>query len=145
MFLYHHQTLRPSCYECKFCTTERQGDISLGDFWGIGKYNHEFDDDKGTSLVIINTRKGQDAFRKIESELNYCESDIETAIKGNKVLIEPSKKNENREEFYKMYEDKGLSIAINTYINIPSKPVQVYYNIRRTLLDIYRLLFNKKW
>lgn len=32
---YNRCALRPSCYECPFATTERQTDITIGDFWHI--------------------------------------------------------------------------------------------------------------
>ena len=42
MFL-NNLSLRPSCYECKFTKSERYGDITLGDFWGIGKKYPQWD------------------------------------------------------------------------------------------------------
>lgn len=29
--------IRPSCFECPFSSVKREGDISIGDFWGISK------------------------------------------------------------------------------------------------------------
>ena len=49
--------LRPSCYNCKFRCFKSESDVTLGDFWGIGHYFPQFDDDKGTSIMFIHTSK----------------------------------------------------------------------------------------
>ena len=52
--------LRPSCYACKARDFRSGSDVTLADFWGIGKLNRSLDDDKGVSMLIINTSKGND-------------------------------------------------------------------------------------
>ena len=49
-------TLRRSCENCKFSKIPRQADISLGDFWGIAKYDPSWDDRKGTELILLNNQ-----------------------------------------------------------------------------------------
>ncbi|MDE5994602.1 MAG: glycosyltransferase, partial [Oscillospiraceae bacterium] len=49
---FNKNIIRPSCYECKYCTEMRSSDITLGDFWGIEDVYPELDDKMGTSLVI---------------------------------------------------------------------------------------------
>lgn len=53
--------LRPSCYDCKAKSGRSHSDITIADFWGVGKQLPEMDDDKGTGLVLINSEKGIDA------------------------------------------------------------------------------------
>ena len=60
--------LRPSCHDCKCKDGKHHSDISLGDFWGIDKFNPSFDDDKGVSLVLINTPKGKEFLQKVKME-----------------------------------------------------------------------------
>lgn len=50
--------LRPSCYSCKSRNFRSGSDVTLADFWGIGKLNRSLDDNKGVSMLIINTSKG---------------------------------------------------------------------------------------
>ena len=51
---------RKSCGHCPFARLPRQGDITLGDFWGITKTGDKrFADGIGTSLVLLNTAKGR--------------------------------------------------------------------------------------
>lgn len=144
MFL-TNMSQRPSCFECKFTSKSRQGDITLGDFWGIGIHISEMDDDKGTSMVAINTAKGALAWSQIRDKFKVVNSDFATAESGNKVLSEPPKKNPNRDKFYETFIAEGYEAAASKWVNIPSKPKQIYYDFMRKGLDFYRWLFNKKY
>lgn len=138
-------SLRPSCYECKFASPARAGDISLGDFWGVGKTYYEMDDNKGTSLVLINTNKGKSLWKQLDKNFNFIESNFEVAESGNKVLSTPTVQNTNRNAFYKMFIEQGYDKAADKYANIPNKPKQLYYNLMRFGLDIYRKLKHEKY
>jgi len=50
---------RLSCYRCQFTTTERDSDLTLGDFHGLSELDPEFAED-GVSLVIAHTEKGRE-------------------------------------------------------------------------------------
>jgi coenzyme F420-reducing hydrogenase beta subunit len=76
--------LRPSCYECKYMNTSRVGDITVGDYWGIERNMPDFYDDKGISLVFINTEKGQALFNDIKKFLILKESKLEECTPYNK-------------------------------------------------------------
>lgn len=91
--------LRPSCYECKFKGINRQSDITLGDFWGIKNLLPEMDDDKGTSLIFVNSQKGLNIFDEIKERMFFEEVDLEEAIKYNSAAIKSSRYNPNRAMF----------------------------------------------
>ncbi len=55
---------RPSCYQCKYASLNRPGDITLGDFHGL--QDQEFALKRGVSLVIGNTKKGCDFCRGLQ-------------------------------------------------------------------------------
>lgn len=74
---------RPSCYNCEFAYLNRVGDITIGDYWGIDKEMKEMDDNKGTSLVIVNTDKGNQLFDHIKENLKINKSDISKCLKNN--------------------------------------------------------------
>lgn len=50
--------LRPSCYHCPVRDLRSGSDITLADFWGIDTLMPELDDDKGISVIMVNTEKG---------------------------------------------------------------------------------------
>ncbi len=49
---------RPSCHACPFRELRSGADITLGDFWGVAQRHPDFDDDRGTSLLLANTHRG---------------------------------------------------------------------------------------
>ena len=73
--------LRPSCYNCAARSGKSNSDISIGDFWGIQNYYPEFDDNKGTGLILINTEKGGEIFKQLKVE--YIETSYEKGLSGN--------------------------------------------------------------
>lgn len=81
---YHYNFYeRPCCYDCKFKGLPRFSDITLGDFWGIEKVDPSLDDNLGTSLLLVNTDKGQAFLEKIQSRLVIKEYPKEVAIRDN--------------------------------------------------------------
>lgn len=60
--------LRPSCYKCVYRGRNKMSDFTIGDFWQIGDYSKQMDDDRGTSIVQINTKKGENLLNDISSE-----------------------------------------------------------------------------
>lgn len=95
--------LRESCYSCPFANENRTGDITLGDYWGYKESAPEYieDDDKGISLVIVNTSKGVRAFKEIRKSIIYAKRTLEDAKRGNPVLYRPCDKPNCWSEFWK--------------------------------------------
>ena len=54
--------LQDGCLNCTFCTMDRPGDLTIGDFWQVPK---EMDDGKGTSAILVNTEKGRRLFESV--------------------------------------------------------------------------------
>lgn len=65
--------LRPSCYACKAKGGSSNSDLTIADFWGIEKVFPELDDNKGTSMVFINTNKGQSFFDYEKIDYRSCD------------------------------------------------------------------------
>ncbi len=63
--------LRPSCYRCRFCTVNRESDITMGDFWGIEKVKPEMEDQMGTSMVILHSEKAVRLWKTVEDRFRY--------------------------------------------------------------------------
>lgn len=104
--------LRPSCYSCAFKSKDRVSDITLADFWGIQNVIPDMDDDKGTSLVVIHSEKGQRIFEKIKKNLTYKETDLEQAIIYNKSMIKSVEKPKKREKFFNVYKNMRGGVSL---------------------------------
>lgn len=63
--------LRPSCYVCRFCTVNRESDITMGDFWGIENVKPELEDRMGTSMVILHSEKAVRLWNTVKEEFRY--------------------------------------------------------------------------
>lgn len=92
---------RPSCYECKFKGYPRMSDITLADFWGIENVNSSMEKNLGTSLVMINSKKGEAYFEKVKKRINYVEVPFKSIEAGNQALNKPlTAAKVNRDEFF---------------------------------------------
>lgn len=49
--------LRPSCHACPAKKFKSGSDVTIGDFWGIQNVMPEIDDDKGVSVILVNSNK----------------------------------------------------------------------------------------
>lgn len=107
--------LRPSCYHCKFKSRNYWSDITLGDFWGIDKFFPDIDDDKGVSVVIINSKKGVYIFDKIREKLDFQAVDYNQAVAENKSLAESSEYPPERSCFFAMANKIGIESSIEYY------------------------------
>lgn len=84
--------LRESCYDCNFKKKHRISDITFADFWGINSVAPEMNDEKGTSLIFIHSKKGKEIFEKIKENIIYKKVDFYEAIKNNQSMIKSAKK-----------------------------------------------------
>ena len=101
--------LRPSCYSCRFKEMDRPSDITLGDCWGVDKHMPEMDDDRGTSVVLVHSEKGQQLMQAIEDQLVICKSELDTALPPSADSRKSVPMHPNRNVFFKMLA-KGKSI-----------------------------------
>ena len=115
-YLRYSVSLRPSCYQCKFKGTDRFSDITVGDFWGIGKKDPSLDEDKGTSLVIINTEKGHAAFQSLGGKIRQTECSIDDVPDGNMCLSKSPKPGEFRKLFFKDLGKKPFGRIFKRYV-----------------------------
>ena len=107
--------LRPSCYACNYKSIHRESDITLADFWGIQRILPELDDDKGISLIFINSEKGQKLFNKIKDQVLYHEVDIDKAIFYNLSAIKSAKRNPKRDKFFEELDKIPFDKLVSKY------------------------------
>ena len=91
---------RPSCIECPFRTTDRVADITLGDLWGVHKYCPElYGDNGGATLVVCNSEKGKQVFKRAEKLLYGHELAYADALQYQRPMRVIVPANEKRELF----------------------------------------------
>ncbi len=105
--------LRESCGKCAFNKLPRQADITIADFWGIDRFNKELNDQKGTSVILVNNPKGQELLKNINKELKLLKKvPLKYALKGNPVFVKPCKHHKNRCDFFKDINVLNLKDAV---------------------------------
>jgi len=112
---YTDAALRPSCYSCKYATTPRCSDITIADFWGIENVNPEITDNKGVSLLLINSQKGKELFEKAETLLRFSEENLSDAKVKNPNLYRPTTSGKDPVKFWQDYEKGGFSCVAASY------------------------------
>ncbi len=113
--------LRPSCHSCKYASVQRQSDITLADFWGIDKYNPQLDDDKGTSLILLNSPRGEELLTACRDKLAIFKADLPAAIRENPSLIGPSSPNKRRSRFFTKMEYGDFPALALKFLKAPSR------------------------
>lgn len=97
-------TYRENCYNCLYARPERVSDITIGDFWGLGKNSKFYNSkEKGVSILLPVTQKGVYLIQIIKDEIELEERTIEEAINGNGQLREHSKKGKSVDKFKDLY------------------------------------------
>lgn len=94
---------RENCHTCPYSTPERIGDITVGDFWGLGNVvPSNLNAINGVSLVFTNTQKGEDLLNRCKDEVVLEAHSLEEAVKCNKNLTHPTSRPENKDLFFKL-------------------------------------------
>ncbi|MCM1134490.1 MAG: Coenzyme F420 hydrogenase/dehydrogenase, beta subunit C-terminal domain [Clostridium sp.] len=86
---FRNYNIRPSCYQCPFTTTERDSDITIGDFWGIENVNPKMDDKMGTSLMILHNRKAVKLWEAVKEKFRYFQCTEEEALQPRLCIPTP--------------------------------------------------------
>lgn len=124
--------LRPSCYNCPSKSFSSESDITIADFWGIEHVLPNFADDKGISLVFINTEKGQYVFDKLEMQKEAVDS--YAAEKYNYALHNSVKMNHSRYDFFSYLYNGHTSIqSIKRFTKDPLI-VTIKKNLKKILM-----------
>ena len=78
---------RLSCSDCAFKGFARVSDLTIGDFWGIWDIAPEMDDDRGTSVVLIQSDRGQELWDRLEGRLVRKPVSLEEASAQNGSML----------------------------------------------------------
>lgn len=127
--------LRPSCYACPTKTLKSNSDITLADFWGIKNIDASAFDNKGTSLILINSKHGNNFFKGVY--LYYKSAAFSNALFYNSAIERSSNKPSLYLEFWHNYYNSGVD-AIDDVIE-KLKPSKLKYLILAIKHKIFKL------
>lgn len=130
---------RPSCHSCPSKNLSSGSDITIADYWGIASKFPEMDDDKGTSLVLVNTDKGRNAFSALSENIVVKESDFNHAVKGNSAIVRSTIPHKNRSRFFQSVNKSDFDSLVNRLL-LPPLKIRVRSYVSRILkkIGLYR-------
>lgn len=107
--------MRDCCEECQYKQMPRISDITLGDFWGIRSVDVGAETDYGTSLVMINSIKGEALYERIKPNIFSTLRSFEEACKGNMCILESPKFNAKCADFWNKIDEINIIENINRF------------------------------
>ena len=93
---------RQPCYHCKYAADHRVSDLTIGDFWGLGRDALNGYQGK-VSVVLTNSEKGEQFFHKSVGEFIAEERTVKEAVEGNAQLNRPCAKHKDCAKFLYSY------------------------------------------
>lgn len=134
--------LRPSCHQCIAKNTHRVSDITLADFWGIRHICPEMNDDQGTSLVLLHTKRAKTIWTDISRTIKYMPVDLDNAIGWNSAAIQSVDCHPNRTVFFEYFPTcEDLSALILKLTPDSKSNIRTFY---RRIMSKVAGLFTRK-
>lgn len=142
--------IRPACFHCKYTSYKRVSDITVADFWNIQKSNPNMDDNRGTSLVLVNSQKGAFLFSNAQKDLKTAQTTPRDCWQPS--LQYPCAEPAGRRKFWQEYKDKGAKYVICKYgkgtlsTRVKSKvtPILKAVGLYKAAGKVYGMIFSKK-
>lgn len=132
---------RPSCYNCHFKKQNHISDFTIWDCFDVNKYDESFDDDIGTTRILINSQKGLDIFNIIKDKHKYKEVDVDKLVNNFHQMFNAIKYNSRRNEFFEDLNTKNFEYIIKKYYPNSFKcKLEKYSRIFLIKLGIYKPL-----
>lgn len=131
---YRHIMLRPSCSKCHYTNFKRPSDFTLADYWGWEKLSPDFNkDNKGCSLLLVNTEKGRHFLKYISIDLNLIVSNKILCLQPN--LQTPSKPSDKSSLFEYLYIKHGFKKVAQKFSDLNYKS-----NIKKIIRKILKAI-----
>ncbi len=139
---------RPSCYNCHFKEQLHKSDFTIWDCFEVDKFSKDFDDDLGTTRVLINSQRGRKIFDNIKIEHKYKAIDVNILVNNFYQMFNSIKYNSEREQFFEDLNNADFNSVINKYFpnNIKcmiekySRKILIFIGIYKPLLKLGRKL-----
>lgn len=115
---------RESCHHCPYARQERCGDVTIGDFWGLGAQSsadHLLPHPDGCSVVLPATDKGRRLVEAVSPLMHLYERTVSEAVAGNDQLRHPTPTDRRKQVFRRLYGYMGpaayYTVIIDHYLN----------------------------
>lgn len=134
---YSNRFLRPSCGVCPFTSYDRTSDITIADFVGSERVNNSFNDNKGLSMIMVNTQLGEKYVSIISEKCDILPLEKENTVQPN--LERPSIIASDKHLVCDYYQKKGFKSMLRKYGR-----GDLLHRLKWRLVDYPALKRNKK-
>lgn len=107
--------IRPSCTDCRFRSPDRVSDMTIWDCFNIYKIDRTFNEDAGTTRMIVHTRNGMEVLNSIQKKLKCKEIDYDLAIRHVKEMKESPEENVKKNDFFKDFNTLPMEQLLKRY------------------------------
>ena len=124
--------LRDSCYHCEYKQKKRVGDISIGDFIGLNKTELQTADNGNTSVILVNSQKGESFVLSNREEIELVEREINEAVDNGPSLNGNINKYRNKRLFNIFNSIIGFhraNIIVNLWLKILNKLRKIFRRV----------------
>ena len=130
---------RPSCYECQFKEFPRIADITIADYWGIEKVDKNLDNNIGTSMILLNSKKGETFFEFAKDKFEYKEVELSSIFEGNIALTKPIQQPTiDRKAFFDDLDNTDFETVTQKYFPLDNKINITFKTEITTFLKAFR-------
>ena len=119
--------IRPSCTECRFRSRYRKSDFTIWDCFNIHSIDKSFNEDCGTTRVLVHTEKGKHIFDLIKKDFIYKEIPADIAVNGVTEMLNSPTAHKNRNSFYSDFHTMDIDNLIKKYYPRTAKVVLKKY------------------
>lgn len=136
-----HMFTRPSCYECPFRDYPHVSDFTLADFWGIENLDKTMDQDKGTSLIMVNTDKGMEFLSNIKDDVIWKEYKFDDVHKVYQAMFNNSPlPSGDREKFFADLDKYDFGKVANKHFSMISLQSKIKGKVKRAVRKVKRII-----
>lgn len=100
--------MREGCFRCPFKAGNSGADLTIGDFWGVGKHVPAWRDDLGVSAVVVWNDQGSWLFDKCDSALGIQIVCCGSITASNPNLSSPHRPHPGRMRFLSCYRNTSV-------------------------------------
>ncbi len=118
-----HMFKSDACADCKYASTPRVGDLTIGDLWQYDKILFDVDASTGISCVLVNNERGKELFDALSEKASYLREVPLSFVKRFNRFNETRPKNPSSERFHYLLGrghpvSKALDYAINAKYDV---------------------------
>lgn len=137
---------RESCYQCKYATSERVSDITVGDYADRdSEYSQLSGSDFLLSMITLNTQKGEKLFADLNETVEIAPIEYSKLVAVQGQLRMPMKRHPNRDKFSDLFQNADFEKDVKLLISNDLKRIAKITRKTRIREILFHIPFMKHY